>query len=157
MSSKLRIILVSIGIFVLVVLLTPFLIPIDQFRPSIEEKASAALGRKVTLGNLKLSLLSGSIAAEDLTIGDDPKFSPYPFLAAKSFRVGVELMPLIFSKTLNVTGITIQNPQVTLIRDAVGQWNYSSIGVSSAKADTKPKPAKPSGSSSSPANTLALI
>jgi AsmA protein len=154
MSSKLRIILVSIGIFVLVVLLTPFLIPVNQFRPSIEEKASAALGRKVTLGNLKLSLLSGSIAAEDLTIGDDPKFSPYPFLAAKSFRVGVELMPLIFSKTLNVTGITIQNPQVTLIRDAVGQWNYSSIGVSSAKADTKPKPAKPSGSSSSPANLL---
>ena len=79
MSRKLRIILVSIGIFILVLLVIPFLIPVNQFRPSIEEKASAALGRKVTLGNLRLSLFSGSLAAEDLSIGDDPRFQPVPF------------------------------------------------------------------------------
>ena len=87
MRSKLRIILVSIGIFILVLLILPFLIPGNQFRPSIEEKASAALGRKVTLGNLRLSLFSGSLAAEDLAIGDDPNFSPTPFLTAKSIKV----------------------------------------------------------------------
>ncbi len=79
MSRKLRIILVSIGIFVLVLLLVPFLIPVNQFRPTIEEKTSAALGRKVRLGNLRLSLFSRSLAAEDLSIGDDPKFQPVPF------------------------------------------------------------------------------
>lgn len=154
MSRKLRIILVSIGIFILVLLIVPFLIPVNQFRPTIEEKASAALGRKVTLGNLSLSLFGGSLAAENLSIGDDPKFSPSSFLTAKSLKVGVELMPLIFSKTLNVTGITIQNPQVTLVRNAAGQWNYSSLGGSSAKADPTqtPEPAKSSGSSSSPAS-----
>jgi AsmA protein len=157
MSRKLRIILVSIGIFVLVLLIMPFLIPVNQFRPTIEEKASAALGRKVTLGNLSLSLLSGSLAADNLSISDDPKFSPSSFLTAKSFKVGVELMPLIFSKTLNVTDITIQNPQVVLIRNAGGQWNYSSLGGSSANAQPAqtptqtPEPAKSSGSSSSPA------
>jgi AsmA protein len=154
MSRKLRIILVSIGIFLLVLLIAPFLIPVNQFRPTIEEKASAALGRKVTLGNLRLSLFSGSLAAENLSIGDDPKFSPSSFLTAKSFKVGVELMPLIFSKTLNVTGITIQNPQVTLVRNAAGQWNYSSLGGSSAKAEPAqtPEPARSSGSSSSAAS-----
>jgi AsmA protein len=135
MSRKLRIILVSIGIFVLALLLVPFLIPGNQFQPSIEEKTSAALGRKVRLGNLRLSLFSSSLFAEDLSIGDDPSFSPSPFLTAKSLKVGVELMPLIFSKTLNVTGITIQNPQVMLIRNAAGQWNYSSLGGSSANAE----------------------
>ena len=152
MSSKLRIILVSIGISILVLLVIPFLIPVNQFRLSIEEKASAALGRKVTLGNLRLSLFSGSLAAEDLAIGDDPKFSPTPFLTAKSLKVGVRLMPLIFSKTIHVTGIAIQNPQVTLIRDAFGQWNYSSVGVSSAQPAPRLEPSMSSGSSSSRGN-----
>ena len=152
MSRKLRIILISIGIFIVVLLIVPFLIPVNQFRPTIEEKASAALERKVTLGNLSLSLFGGSLAGEELSISDDPKFSSSAFLTAKSVKVGVELMPLIFSKTLNVTGITIQNPQVTLVRNAAGQWNYSSLGGSSAKADPAPDPAKSSGSSSSAAN-----
>lgn len=37
-------------------------------------------------------------------------------------------MPLIFSKSLNVTGVTIANPEVTLLRNSEGQWNYSSLG-----------------------------
>jgi AsmA protein len=121
-SRKLRVILVSIGIFVLLLLIIPFLIPVNQFRPTIEEKASTALGRKVSLGNLSLSLFNGSLAADNLSIGDDPKFSSSSFLTAKSLKVGVELIPLIFSKTLNVTSISIQRPQVALIRNAAGQW-----------------------------------
>ena len=92
MSRKLRIILVSIGVFILLLLIVPFLIPVNQFRPTIEEKASAALGRKVTLGSLSLSLFSGSLATDNLSISDDPKFSPSSFLTAKSLKVGVELM-----------------------------------------------------------------
>src|SRR6202162_6424784 len=154
-SRKLRIILASVGIFVLVLLVVPFLIPGNQFRSSIEEKTSAALGRKVKLGNLRLSLFSRSLAAEDLSIGDDPSFSPSPFLTAKSLKVGVELIPLIFFKTLNVTGITIQNPQVMLIRNAAGQWNYSSLGGSSANAEPTQTSelAKPS---TSPRSTASL-
>jgi AsmA protein len=153
MSGNLRIILASIGIFILVLLIMPFLIPVNQFRQGIEVKASAALGRKVTLGNLRLSLFSGSLAAEDFSIGDDPKFSLSPFLTAKSVRVDVQLIPLIFFKTLNITGITIQNPQVMLIRDAADQWNYSSLGSSSAKAQPT-QPPEPARSSSSTANLL---
>jgi AsmA protein len=145
MSRKLRIILVSVAIFILVLVIAPFLIPVNQFRPTIEEKASAALGRKVTLGNLSFSLLRGSLSGQDLSIGDDPKFSSSAFLTAKSFTVGVEIMPLIFSKTLHVTAISVQNPQVTLIRNATGEWNYSSLGGSSAKAE-------PPASSSSPSS-----
>ena len=48
-------------------------------------------------------LRSGSLAAETLSIGDDLKFSTSTFLAAKSCKVDVELLPLILSKTLNLT------------------------------------------------------
>src|SRR5213082_2126031 len=127
MGSKLRVVLIVAGVLVVLILIVPFLIPVNQLRPTIEEKASAALGRKVQLDDISLSLLSGSLSAENLSIGDDPKFSPSPFLTAKSLNVGVEIMPLIFSKTLNVTGVTIAGPQVTLLHNSAGQWNYSSL------------------------------
>src|SRR5216684_3765876 len=146
MKKALKIVLIVVGVLILLVLVVPFLIPVNQFRPTIEEKASAALGRKVELGNLSLSLISGSLSADNITIGDDPKFSSSPFLTAKSLKVGVEMMPLIFSKTLNVTGVTIASPQVTLLHNAAGVWNYSSLGGAAAKAQAKKAPAeKPSG------------
>ncbi len=134
MKGKLRITLIVVAVLIVLVLIVPFLIPVNQFRPTIEEKASVALGRKVQLGNMSLSLLSGSLSAENLSIGDDPKFSSAPFLTAKSLKVGVEMIPLIFSKTLNVTGVTIDSPQVTLLHNAAGLWNYSSLGGSAAKS-----------------------
>ena len=148
MSKTLRITLAIVAALVVLLLVAPFLIPVNQFRPMIEEKASMALGRKVQLGNLSLSLFSGSLSAEDLSIGDDPKFSPSPFLTAKSLKVDVEIMPLIFSKTLNVTGIAIDSPQVTLLHNAAGQWNYSTLGGSEAKSQQATK----STSSGSPAD-----
>ena len=148
MSHTLRNILIAIGVLIILVLIAPFFIPVNQFRPTIEEQASAALGRKVQVGDLSFSLFSGSLGAKDLSIGDDPKFSPSPFLTAKSLSVGVEIMPLIFSRQLNVTGVTIDEPQVTLLKNAKGEWNYSTIGNSSA-AKSEAKSASSSSSSSS--------
>src|SRR5437660_3855526 len=141
MKKTLKILLIVVGVLVVIVFVAPFLIPVNQFRPTIEEKASAALGRKVQLGNLSLSLLSGSLAAENLSIGDDPKFSSAPFLTAKSMKVGVELVPLIFSKTLNITGVVIDTPQVMLLHNPAEEWNFSSLGGSAAKAQAKQAPA----------------
>src|SRR5216683_2247556 len=142
MSRTLRYILIAVGVLIVLLIVVPFFIPVNQFKPTIEEKASAALGRKVQLGNLSLSLLHGALSAQDLSVGDDPKFSPSPFLTAKSLSVGVEIMPLIFSKQLNVTDIVIDEPQVTLLKNAAGVWNYSSMGASSsAPVTTEAKPA----------------
>jgi AsmA protein len=150
MGKTLRYIIIAVVVVVALLLIAPFLIPVNKFKPTIEEQASAALGRKVQVGDLGLSLIRGSLTAQDLSIGDDPKFSASPFLTAKSLSVGVEIMPLIFSKTLNVTGITIDEPQVTLLRNSAGQWNYSSIGSS------KPGSSKSSGSSGTPTEDVSI-
>jgi AsmA protein len=154
MSRSLKIGAIVVGVLIVLVLVVPFLIPVNQFRPTIEQKASAALGRKVQVGNLSLSLLSGALGADNLSIADDPKFSNSPFLTAKSVKVGIELLPLIFSKTLNVTDVVIDSPQVLLIRNAGGEWNYSSLGGSAAKsqAQTAPAPANPAAPTSSPSS-----
>lgn len=145
MNRKLRIVVIVVVVFIVVLVVIPFLIPVDKFRPTIEEKASQALGREVQLGKLSLSLISGSLSAENLSIGDDPKFSTAPFLTAKSLKVGVELMPLIFSKKLNVTGITIESPGVTLLHNSAGQWNFSTLGGAAAKSAQTPAASSTSG------------
>jgi AsmA protein len=156
MSRTLRYILIAIGVLIVLLIVVPFFIPVNQFKPTIEEKASAALGRKVQLGNLSLSLWRGALTAEDLSVGDDPKFSPSPFLTAKSISVGVEIMPLIFSKQLNVTDITIDEPQVTLLKNGNGVWNYSTIGASaSASASSPPADAKPAAATPVAASSSA--
>ncbi len=125
-----------IGIVILVILVAlialPFLINVNSFRPKLESELSTALGREVKVGNLSLSILSGSVSAENLSIADDPAYSKEPFIRAKSLKVGVEVMPLIFSKTLHVTDITLDKPEIALLRDASGKWNFSSLGGKSA-------------------------
>jgi AsmA protein len=128
MDRKLRNILIAVGIVILILVIVPFLIPVNQFKPTIEAKASAALGRQVQMGNLSLSLLTGSLSADNLVVADDPKFSQTSFLTAKAVRVGVAMMPLLFSRSLNITSVTIKDPQVILLHNPAGQWNYSSIG-----------------------------
>ena len=49
MKKALKIVLIVVGVLIVLVLVVPFLIPVNQFRPTIEEKASAALDRKVEL------------------------------------------------------------------------------------------------------------
>jgi len=156
MGRSLKIVAIVVVVLIVLVVIAPFLIPVNQFRPTIEQKASAALGRKVEVGNLSLSLFSGSLGADNLSISDDPKFSNTPFLTAKSIQVGVEIKPLIFSKTLNITDITIESPQVSLIRSAGGDWNYSTIGGTQSGAPPAAAPAqatKPSAPATAPASS----
>jgi AsmA protein len=131
--------IVLLGLLVVLVAL-PFLINVNGFRPKIESEVTNALGRPVTLGNLSLSILTGTVGVDNINIADDPAFSKSPFITAKSVKVGVELMPLIFSKQLNVTGIVLDEPQITLLKSASGTWNLSSLGGGSAKRS--PEPAK---------------
>jgi AsmA protein len=134
--SRTRRISLTIGVVAVVVAaLTPFLIRVNQFRATIEERASAALGRKVELGRLSLSVSNGSLSAESLTVADDPAFSTSPFLTARSVKVGVKLWPLIVSQSHSITDITIENPEVIVFRNSAGEWNYSSLGSSSASSD----------------------
>jgi len=153
MSKVLRYALIALGVLVVLLVAIPFLVSPNQFRPTIEEKLSAALGRPVTVGNMSLSLLSGSLAADDLSIADDPAFSKAPFLTAKSLKVGVEMMPLIMSKALHVTGVTIENPEVSLVKNAEGKWNYSSLATEDSKAATK----SAASSSASPDISIAKL
>jgi len=129
MKHALRWLGIAVALLLLIALALPFLIDANQFRPRLEAALTQALARDVKLGDLKLSIFSGGVAAADLSIADDSSFSKTPFIQAKSLKVGVELQPLIFSKKLNVTGIAIENPEIYLIQSDAGIWNFASLGA----------------------------
>jgi AsmA protein len=143
MKRIIKIAAIALAILVVVLVAIPFFINVNSFRPKLEATASEALGRQVKVGNLSLSILTGTVTADNISIADDPAFASAPFVTAKSLKVGVELMPLIFSKQLHVTGITLEQPQITMLKTADGKWNFSSLGGNTTK---KAAPAKSSDS-----------
>jgi AsmA protein len=46
--------------------------------------------------------------------------------------VGVNVIPLVFSKKLEVRDLSLVHPQVTLLRTPTGKWNFSSLGNGAA-------------------------
>jgi AsmA protein len=80
----LRIVLIAVAVLFVILLVLPLRINVNSYRPKIGADASSALGRQVTVGNLSLSILSGSVEADNVAIADDPAFSKSTFVTAKS-------------------------------------------------------------------------
>jgi AsmA protein len=141
----LKILAIVVAVLIVIAIAIPFFVDANTFRPKLESELTDALGRPVKVGNLTLSLFSGGVSADDISIADDPVFSKSPFVQAKSLKVGVELMPLIFSKTLNVTELTLNQPEIGLVKSDNGDtWNFSSLGGKNPAA-TKSSTASSSG------------
>ena len=128
MTSKSMKLTASFTAFVVFVILAlPHLVDVDRFRPQLESRLASYLGREVHLGHMELSLLAGGARVEQISIADDPAFNDSNFLEAKSLGVGVSFASLIFSRSLHVTSLTMDEPRMTLIQSADGKWNFSTL------------------------------
>jgi AsmA protein len=106
----------------------------NTFRPVIESRLSAVLSRKVTLGALSLSVMTGSLVANDLAIAEDPKFGHAPFFTAKRLRIGVQMKPLIFNRQLIVRSLELDAPQIHLVRAEDRTWNFATLSQGLSQA-----------------------
>lgn len=138
-----KIVLGLIVLVVVVIALIPLFVNADTFRPRVQTELSAALGRQVTLGHLSLSIFSGSLVADDISIADDPAVSQTPFIKAKQLNIGIMLGEFIFHRQLQITDITIDTPSINLIHNASGTWNFSNIGSSAQKTESSNTSALP--------------
>ena len=101
---------------------------VDHYRPQVQAELQKKLNRPVTLGHLGLRLLPLSVSIDGLTIGEDPAFSSSrPFATAKDVYVSVGLFSLIGGNP-EVKALRLSHPQIELIRNAQGVWNFSTLG-----------------------------
>ncbi len=144
MKKLLKIVGIVIVVLFLIGIGLRLFFDVNQFKPTIETEASSALGRKVQIGNITLAILRGGVSVDNVVVADDAAFSHTPFLQAKKVTVGVAILPMIFSKRLEVSSLTVIDPDVSLLRSPSGAWNFSSLGAGGAKPKAK--------DSSAPAN-----
>jgi len=153
MKKALIVIGIVIVVLVAVAVAIPFFINVNQFRPTVEAQLTTALGRQVKIGDLSLSLLKGQLGASNITIADDPAFSRNPFVQARALDISVEIMPLIFNRAVHVQSLSLEQPQVALIRSANGTWNFSTISHGAGAHATPQKTSAPAQKQSGGADT----
>ena len=168
-----RRIFIALGVVILVVIVGVAIFvatfDVNKYRSQIQSQLQQRIGRQVTLGDMHLKLFPPSFAVQDLAIADDPSFSPdAPFVKAKELDVSIKLLPLLH-KQIEIDSLNLLQPNVNLIKNQGGQWNFASLGHSPQIATTtpaqqpettpqnsgKPKPAQPETSPKPNAGTTS--
>jgi len=107
---------------------------VNRYRGRIQAELEHRLDRKVSLGQMHLSVLPPRFQVQNIAISEDPKFpNPKPFVQADQLDVSVKLMPL-FSKSIEIDSLKLQRPTVELVKNQLGVWNFSSLGANAPKA-----------------------
>jgi uncharacterized protein involved in outer membrane biogenesis len=111
---------------------------IKRNRDFLLAQAEQALGRKITAGDVELTILHGiGLEVKDFALADDPAFSSGEFIRAKGLQVNVKFWPLL-RKRFEIKNVILREPVVTISRNASGDFNFSSI----ARKKNKQKEAK---------------
>ncbi|HXZ87434.1 MAG TPA: AsmA-like C-terminal region-containing protein [Candidatus Binataceae bacterium] len=124
-------------------------------RERILKIASDSVGRPVEAKQIKAHIGWGVMMdVSGVKIADDPAFSQLPFLQANDVYLQVEFVPLL-AKSVKVTSLILDSPQIRLIRDRAGLLNASTI-AKKPKEEAKPPSEAPSGERGGAAGLAAL-
>ena len=128
MRRPVLIILIVVAVVILAVILAASLFNVNKFRPRIQAELQTKLGRPVTLGELHLRLLPLSIRVDGITIGEPAGWpSQRPFATAKDVYASAGLFSLLRGQP-HIKNLSLDQPQIELIKNPQGVWNFSNIG-----------------------------
>ncbi len=103
---------------------------------ALTSRLEAVFGRPVEVERYSVSLWTGPVLeADNVTVGEDPRFGNEYFLRAESLTLRIRWRSL-FSRHLELATISLSHPSLNLVRDADGDWNL---------AEWLPRPARSPG------------
>jgi uncharacterized protein involved in outer membrane biogenesis len=125
-----------VALLILALLAAPQFINVDHFRPKIQSELETKLKRKVQIGGIRLGVFPPGVRVNDVEIGESPSMpSQQPFAKAKEVYATVAVFSLLRGQP-DLKSVRLEKPQIELIRDASGVWNFSSL-VSSSDTEHK--------------------
>lgn len=158
MNKFIKFILIGGGIFVGLILLLlvaaaiiiPIKYPPEKIKAMLVDELSTATKRKVSVGTVHFSLLSG-FEITDLAIPNRPGWDPRPMVSAKDISISYHLLPLLWGE-VSLGEIKFNQPDILVERRGMNQFNFSDMYADASPAastpvtESKPKAsAKPKG------------
>jgi AsmA protein len=149
MRRLIVILAIAAAVILVLLLVVASFFNVNKFRPRIQAELQSKLNRPVTLGELHLRWIPFGIKVDGLTIGEPPAFaSAPPFATAKEVSVRASLISIIRGDP-RIEDLTLQDPNIELIQNTSGVWNFSDIG--SGNPPGSPAPAANPGNKPPPA------
>ncbi len=133
-------------LFLLIVLLVPFMVDLNAYQarylPIIEE----SLNRKVTLKDLRLTLFPRlGVHITEFTVMDDPLFNRGAFARLASLDLGVKFGPLLRGR-VEIGEIIMRDPSIMVIKNSLGLLNVATLGKKAPSERKEPEgPPVPAG------------
>lgn len=126
MRKILKLILSASVLMIGVLIVVPFLIPIEAYKKEATARASAMLGREVKVeGAMRLKLFpTVAVSLNDVTIGNPSGFGHAPFATIKHFDVQVPLNALLEKKII-IQSLEVDGANVALVENAAGANNWT--------------------------------
>ena len=125
-------------IAVLVLVLFLFRPAVYHLRNRIANSIGSALGRRVTLDNVRLRLLPRpGFDLEGLVIYDAPAFSAEPMIRAQDVSAAIRLSSLLRGR-LEIATLSATEPSINLVRNDQGRWNLASLIERNAQIPAAP-------------------
>ncbi len=101
---------------------------INRNRDYLVNRAEQALGRKVSVGKVSVSLWNGiGVRLNDFSLSDDASFSSGDFIRAKDLQVNLKIMPLL-SKNIEIKRLILHKPVIGVRRNKNGTFNFARLG-----------------------------
>lgn len=105
-------------------------------RDFLIDQAEQALGRKIGIGEVEATLMGGvGVRLTHFSMADDPGYAAGEFVRAKDLQVNLKLWPLL-KKEFRVKTVILHDPIIQIIRNADGDFNFSTLGRSQEKRHT---------------------
>ena len=145
------VLLIAVGLLAFALINLNSLVASNKDR--ILHQVEQTLGREVEVQEIGVTVWGGIGARlTQFRIADDPAFSADAFVRADDLQVNVALWPLL-SQEIQVSRLILHHPQIQLIRDERGQFNFASLSqtaTASAAQETPQETLQESGATAAP-------
>ncbi|MFQ5695392.1 MAG: AsmA family protein, partial [Terriglobia bacterium] len=124
-SRGFRIAAIVVGLLLVVLLLAPYVLSIDRYRPAIVEQLKKETGRDVEIEKIRLHFLpSLHVQVVNFRVKNPRGFPAGDTAAIESVDVGLAFWPLL-RRQVEIGSVGVRNVEVNLLTDERGRTNYA--------------------------------